>query len=543
VSKSLLEVVGSAQSFMRMGEFGAAEARLAEALISDAQAPREPVVLNLLGTCRLSLGKAPAAEEAFRRLLRLAPDSAPAFANLGLALRMQNRGEEALAAFQQAAAQAPDEPQSYFQLFKQLQQLSRWEEAIEVLERGLTRCPASAQLAEALALALGRRGRGEEAEALFRRLAPNRFIAANLYAEWLQEQGRFVDAADMLAASLRLQPRQGEPYRRLVEMGHFDGSAESIRELLRDSAVDDAARMHLHYALGRLLDCGGDYAGAACQFDSANSIAYRAYSICQTFDAELSAREPRIAAALYNEEFLAHISALADRGVRPTFIVGMIRSGTTLLDQIVSAHPDVTATGEGSFWGAVGDAVHARWMQEAPSREEVGDLAARYLQSVGMADPSMPFTDKMPLNYRHLGLIHAVFPEARILHLRRDPFDTCLSIYTTFFGGGPNFVYSRFHIAAFYRSYLEFMSHWRCVLPADRLLELDYEDLVLDPEPEIRHVIAFLGLQWDDACLRPEANPSPISTPSRWQARQPIYRTSTGKRTRYAEFLPEFAEL
>ncbi len=151
--------------------------------------------------------------------------------------------------------------------------------------------------------------------------------------------------------------------------------------------------------------------------------------------------------------------------------------------------------------------------------------------------------DKMPLNYRHLGLIHAVFPHAQILHIRRDPFDTCLSIYTTFFGGGPNFTYSRENIASFYRAYLQYMSHWRDTLPAGKFFELDYEVLVANPQPEIRAILAFLGLDWSDECLRHEQNQSQVTTPSRWQVRQPIYSASVGKRGSYGQLVPEFAEL
>jgi len=509
--------------------------------------PLDPDVLNMLGLCHLTLGKASAAETAFSALIKLQTESAPAHANLGMALRLANRGDEALAEFQAALRLDPGHAQNYLQVFKQLQQLSRLDEGIQALKDGLKAHPRSIELHEALAVAYGRAGQAAEAEQSFRIVAEASPTAAISYAEWLQEQGRFPDSFQVLSDLIELRPRQGVPYRLLAEAGQTELNGrrllDQVLDILADRQIDEIARMHLSYAAGHLRDQDGDYREAIHSFDQANAIAYGTYPACGTFDPDWTEREPDAVASLYSDEFFADSRSSGLGDPRPVFIVGMIRSGTTLLDQIVSAHPRITSTGEGAFWNAEADAVNARWASARPTPEEIQNLAARYLAATRVGANTDLFTDKMPLNYRHLGMIHAALPNAKILHIRRDAFDTCLSIYTTFFAGGPNFVYRQANIVAFYRSYLRLVEHWRSVLPPDRFFELDYEQLVAEPEPVIRSVIRFLDLEWDDRCLRPDRNTSHVTTPSRWQARQPIYRTSTGKRPKYGQWAPIFDQL
>jgi tetratricopeptide (TPR) repeat protein len=508
--------------------------------------PNDAESYNLLGSCLLSLGRAGEAEKAFTASIGLHP-SAPPFSNLGMALRLQNRGDEALAAFQRAAELSPDHPQNHLQLFKQFQQLSRWDEAIKSLRIGLRLHPESLLLAEALAVALGRLKQNAEAEAIFRDISQSSPRAANSYAIWLQEEGRFKDSVPVLQHSLRLEPLQGAPYLNLVEAKqfHLDGKPilDSALTLAADPRLNDQARMPLAYALGKIYDHEEDYSAAISWFDTGNEIAYRLYPTCQTFDPVWTKREPELASQLYTKAFMERSALMGSPDSRPIFIVGMIRSGTTLLDQIVSAHPDVASVGEGTFWNVEGDSIHPRWMKDSPTGKEIASLADRYLASVGVRSQDGRFTDKMPLNYRHLGLIRAVFPEARILHIRRDPLDTCLSIYFTFFGGGPNFAYRQENIVAFYRAYQAHMEHWRNALPADRLFELDYETLVTEPGPLTRRIIEFLDLPWSEACLRPEQNRDQVATPSRWQARQPFYKTSIGKGRLYERWLGALRDL
>jgi tetratricopeptide (TPR) repeat protein len=520
--------------FRRQGRVGEAIQLLQEAL---ALEPGDADALSLLGSCLLVAGKPIEAEKAIRSGLAARVD-AGGYLNLGMALRMQNRGEDALEAFKSSVIQAPD-PNNYLQLFKQYQQLSRWPEAIETLEQALRGFPDSEVLIEALALAYGRVGRISEAEALFVRIAGS-VSGANSFAAWLQDQGRFDESVGVLENSLRLQPVQGVPYRLLAEARRGGSVLDQALALSKSSDLDAPTRMHLSYGIGKLLDQENRYEEAIRWIDQANDLAHRIYPVCKTFDPDWVRREPELIAGLYSKSFLER--SVDGDGAKPVFIVGMIRSGTTLLDQILSAHAGIRSAGEGIFWNAEADALHARWRVDIPSAKEISLLRDRYLKSVGVEGAEV-FTDKMPLNYRNLGPIAITFPEAKILHLKRNPLDTCLSIYFTFFAGGPNFVYNQENIATFYQAYLTYMEHWRSVLPPDQLHEIEYEGLIERPEETIRGVLAFLGLDWDPACLAHEGNLQQVNTPSRWQARQPIYKSSLGRGEIYRPWLKALADL
>ena len=220
----------------------------------------------------------------------------------------------------------------------------------------------------------------------------------------------------------------------------------------------------------------------------------------------------------------------------------MLRSGTSLTEQILSSHPEVGGAGEQLFW--------SRNWERTLRADGSFDLAAarglgqEYLDHLhSLAPGAAAVTDKMPGNYMFLGLIHQALPDARIVHVRRSPIDTCVSIWAT-----PNHMPQeggnhKGNTVYVYRQYQRLMDHWRKVLPSERFFELDYERLVEDPEPVIRALLEFCGLEWNEACLRPQENKRAVVTPSAWQVRQPFYRTSVERWRKFEPWLGEFAEL
>lgn len=512
------------------------------------QVPDDSVALNLLGICLLKLGDASSAIEAFQRVLALQPSRAEVYANLGMALRLLNEGEQALSAFNRAVQLAPGHPQNYVQLSKQYERLGRRDEALKCLEDGLSRHPHSAHIMEALAVAYAKRRRHREAEPLFEKVAPLGPYHAYAFATWLQEEGRFDDSVGVLTRSLSAHPLQGVAYLGLAEARCFEWDGTTLvnraSALLDNPKLDSRSQMYLSYALGRSFDHQERYEQAMGFFDRANDLAYHSFPASMSFDRAATELEPAILSEIYTKELFERLRDHGDPSNVPIFIVGMIRSGTTLLDRILSSHPDVESAGEQLFWTVEGDPIHRRWRREEPRPIDVETVAKGYAELLkAEAGPARHVTDKMPVNYRHLGLIHAALPNSKILHIRRDPLDTCLSIYTTFLHGDSNFAYRKENIVAFYRSYLRVMEHWRTVLPTDRFLELDYEDLVTQPEATIRQVLDFCDLGWDDACLSPDAGNGSILTPSRWQVRQPIYTTSIGRWRKYEPWLGALGDL
>jgi hypothetical protein len=215
----------------------------------------------------------------------------------------------------------------------------------------------------------------------------------------------------------------------------------------------------------------------------------------------------------------------------------MPRSGTTLVEQIVSSHPEVGAAGELNFWNERG----AEWHRSGPASTKspfLAKAAEDYLNLLRTIAPkSARVTDKMPFNFLWAGLIHLAFPRAIFIHCRRAPVDTAVSIHQSHFHPGLAFPTGGAELVAYFRQYQRLIDCWRKVLPPDRFIEVDYEELTRSPEPEIRRIIAACGLTWHDACLRPECNPRAVKTPSKWQTRQPIYRTSVARWRRYEPWL------
>jgi hypothetical protein len=181
------------------------------------------------------------------------------------------------------------------------------------------------------------------------------------------------------------------------------------------------------------------------------------------------------------------------------------------------------------------------WHRSGTGETEASFLAKAAADYQGVLRAIAPkaarVTDKMPFNFLWAGLIHVAFPRATIIHCRRQAVDTALSIHQTHFHPGMAFPTGGDELVAYFRDYQRLTEHWRNVLPADRFIEVDYEELTCEPEPEIRRIIAACGLEWHDKCLRPECNPRAVNTPSKWQARQPIYRTSIERWRRYEPWL------
>lgn len=221
----------------------------------------------------------------------------------------------------------------------------------------------------------------------------------------------------------------------------------------------------------------------------------------------------------------------------------MPRSGTTLVEQILSSHSFVKAGGEIGFWpNFINDRLLSA-IATLPSRQlqEIGNLYVQTLKSIDKE--ALHVTDKMPANFAFLGLIHAIFPQARFIHCRRNPLDTCLSIYFQKFSGTHPYAYDLKDLVFFYRQYVKLMNHWRCILPADRLYEISYEDLISDQEFHSRQLISFVGLEWEEACLNFHKTDRIVRTASSWQVRQGLYRTSLERWRNYERHLGALVQL
>ncbi|MGB8862555.1 MAG: sulfotransferase, partial [Candidatus Sulfotelmatobacter sp.] len=392
--------------------------------------------------------------------------------------------------------------------------------------------------------------RDQEAEQVLRETLvadPRNAMAYDLLGNLLSDFGRFDEARACFERAIAMAPLLAGSYYDLVRCrpvtADDDGLLQGMQAALATPGLEVGQRLRLHLAIGKAAEDLGDYALAMQHFDAADGVRRGSAS----FDSAAFSIEIDRLIARCTPEWIARAPELGSSDATPVLIIGMPRSGTTLVEQIVSMHPEVGAGAELHFWNQRGAEWHrscsagnAAAGNEKPFlvSEFLAKATADYLGVLrAIAPKAARVTDKMPFNFLWAGLVHVAFPRAIIIHCRRTAIDTALSIHQTHFRPGLAFPTGGAELVAYFRDYQRLIDHWRSVLPADRFIEVDYEDLTRAPEPVIRRIIAACGLAWDDACLRPECNPRAVNTPSKWQARQPIYRTSVARWRRYEPWL------
>jgi tetratricopeptide (TPR) repeat protein len=401
--------------------------------------------------------------------------------------------------------------------------------------------------------------RNQEAEQVLRKtlaLDPANAIAHDLLGNLLSEFGRFDEARECFERAIAIAPLLAGSYYDLVRCrpvtSEDDGLLPRMEAALDTPGLEAAQRHRLHLAIGKAADDLGDYSLAMKHFDAADAVRRGSGS----FDSAAFSLEVERLMDRCTPELMGRASEVGSTDATPVLIIGMPRSGTTLVEQIISMHPEVGAGGELNFWNERGAAWHRLGGDGTPSvvkglqdkkfvsPEFLVKAAADYLGVLrGIAPKAARVTDKMPFNFLWAGLIHLAFPRAIIIHCRRAAVDTALSIHQTHFHPTMAFPTGGAELVAYFHSYKRLTDHWRRVLPTDRFLEVDYEELTREPEPIIRRMIGACGLAWDDACLRPETNPRAVKTPSKWQTRQKIYRSSVARWRRYEPWLGALRQL
>ena len=528
---------------LETGRFAAAIAALRRAVdLNPDGAPSH----HALGRALLRSGHLNEAIDRLRASIALREDFAPAQYDLAAALAATGRDREARAVCGRAIELAPDLAEGHRLLSELFEVAGEFYEAAEYSRRAaaLGKDSVSGRLDFARAAVLENDLVAAERhlrEAISRH--PNSHELYKALGDVLAKRGRFEEAIEACDRALVLNPLYVPAHLTAVQVKKCTEADRPrlmrMRSALREVSVDDEGRLFLHFAIGKLLDDIGQCREAMLHFDLGNSIRHRNIR----FDREglagiIDRLIARYSAAFFeaNREF-----GLADE--TPLFIVGRPRSGTTLVEQIVSSHPSVAAGEELFFWSnraASRGVAEATALTPAAGRE----LAAEYISLLRRIGPSaVRVTDKQTFNFQQLGLIHLLLPNARIIHCRRDPIDTCLSMYFTFFKGRMPFIGDKGDLAFAYQQYSRIMQHWQSVLPADCFLEVDYEKLVADRKAVTRRLIDFCGLDWQEDCLRPERNERTVSTASLWQARQPVFTTSVGRLRRYAPWLGELRSL
>jgi tetratricopeptide (TPR) repeat protein len=466
----------------------------------------------------------------------------------GMAFERAGRVKDAVAAYRSAIA-IGEAPLACSRLGHIFQGLRRFEDAAKAFRAAAASDPDSPERRMDLVRSLLAEKREAEAQVEVRRVVamdPRNADAHWMLGRMLSDSGRFAEADDALERSATLNPDQGVVYYDLTRARTI---TEADRPLIRrmqaaaralerpGQSVEQAAMLQL--ALAKAFDDLRDFESAMRHIAAANRLK-KAMGVLDR--AALASRTDRLIDR-FTPSFIASMLPSGDPSARPILIVGLPRSGTTLVEQILSSHPEVAAGGEMQFWPTQGPLLErARSPQDILGVRQ--RMAAGYLDALNAVSPTAArVTDKNPFNFLWAGWIHVVFPHATVIHCRRHPIDTCLSISSTYFPQSAEFSTDPEDLVAYYAQYSRLTAHWRDVLPSDRFIEVDYEALTGDPEPITRSLVAACGLAWDPACLHPERNERIVRTASRWQVRQPVYRTSTERWRRYEPWLGGLADL
>ena len=502
--------------------------------------PFDPIIQHDLGLACLEIDLVPEAITAFQRAVASNPRYADAHFRLGIALEKLGDLRSAVQAYHHATELQPTLTEAWFRAGALVYTMGHRDEAIGCFRRAAASGPKTRFGRLGAARALLAEDRDVDAERALRQmlaLDPANALAQDLLGNLLAECGRFEEARECFTRAVANAPLMAGSYYDLVRCRPVTAAdADLVARMeaaLATLGLEVAHRMRVHLALGKAADDLGDHARAMRHFDAADALRHGSASFdSAAFDTEVNRLIGRC-----SPDTIGRAAQLGIGHATPVLIIGMPRSGTTLVEQIVSSHPEVRGAGELNFWNERG----AAWHQAGPAGTEAPFLhkaAADYLRVLRAIGPkSARVTDKMPFNFLWAGLIHLALPRATIIHCRRAAIDTALSIHQTLFHPSLAFPTGGAKLVAYFRSYQRLTDHWRSVLPAERFIEVEYEELTREPEPAIRRIIAGCGLAWHDACLRPERNPRSVKTPSKWQTRQPIYRHSVERWRRYEPWL------
>lgn len=486
-----------------------------------AQAPENVSIGNNLGVILEQLGRFDEALAAYDRAILLDSTRADIHANRANVLHALGRDDEAIPSWRHALALNRDHAQAAHNLGVCLRERGERAEAESLLRLASNLVPQSVDAQINLGALLQAKGDPEEALERYRRaakLAPGSPEAAAGEATILEQRGDLESACAVITPAFAHAPNNVDVAVAFASVARkLRRSAEAISALRGLSTASRAKRQAALFALGKLLDAEGSYSEAFDAYEQANRLS------ANRFDRESFASTAAQIRERYSPERFAAAQCSSNESEVPVFVVGMPRSGTTLVEQIIASHPDAAGAGELPFIE-----------QLAASPKSLDEAASEYLSHLaGFEQPRV--VDKMPGNFLHLGYIAKLFPRATIIHISRDARDTCLSCYFQHFKDGHAYSHSLDDLGFVYREYEKTIAHWR-TLPL-RMLEIRYEDIVANQERETRRLLEFCDLPWDERCMRFHETKRFVRTASYDQVRQPLYAQSVGRHRAYAEFL------
>ena len=458
---------------------------------------------------------------------------------LGAVLQQTGRSVESLIPMQKSVQLAPQDAEAHSNLGATLKEAGRLDEAEASFKRAIALKPDYAEAHSNLGATLRELGRLDESEASYTRaiaLKPDYAEAHGNLGNTSLALGRLDEAEANYKQAIALKPDYAEAHRHLTKLKKFDAQDEQyskMQELYLDKNISEEQRCHINFGLAKACEDLGDFEQAFAHYSEGNLLRKKLLNYDINQDVELFKQikfnYPRIEKNSLESDKLS-------KNLMPIFIVGMPRSGTTLVEQIISSHLQVTGAGELSFATQFG-ALIARGLSDA-NNESLLNFRGEYLKKLqNVSNGSFIVTDKMPQNFLYIGLLAAVFPEAKIVHVKRKHAAVCWANYKQYFTSKSiGYCYELCDILTYHKLYENLMEFWGKRL-SNRIYNIDYELLTVNQESETRQLIEYLGLVWDENCLLPQNNMRSVATASNLQVRQKVYQGSSEQWKKYELYL------
>jgi tetratricopeptide (TPR) repeat protein len=529
--------------------------RLGKAVASYQQAvllkPDYAEAHSNLGAALRDLGRLDDAVASYREAIACKPDFALAYYNMGNAQQKLGRREDAMTSYRLATEIKPDFVEAHFNLGSALKDLGQFDEAVTSYRKVVELKPDYVEAHKNLGIVLQKCEQLEAAEASFRKALEidPACIEALLGVSYLYVvNGDTKRAEESIQNILAIQPDNSDARLMLAGLKKTRSDDENLAALLaaKEAALNSNTPMsnqkaiQLSFVLGKCFDDLGEHDRAFSHFIEGCKLKRATFE----YDPEQMTQFFNDIMRIFNKETIERLRGGGNLTDLPVFVLGMPRSGTTLTEQIIASHPDVFGAGElsdlnmiaqrhvaGASGGfphnipAINQAYLAAWAADYVAGLQKRALDAKHI------------TDKMPANFFFIGLIHLMLPNAKIIHVNRNPVDNCVSCFVQSFSSGHEYTYDLSELGRYYVDYARLMEHWRKVLPAGAFLDVQYEDIVADQESQARRIIDFCGLTWSDSCIDFHKYNRPVITASMTQVRQPIYKSSVERWRNYEKFL------
>lgn len=500
-----------------------------------------------LGNVLRNLGQLEAAAASCRKALQMNPAYVNAHNNLGTVLHDLGQLDQAVASYHRSLTLVPDLAASYNNLGNSQQDLGQLDDASASYRHALQINPVYADAYMNLGNVQRKFGWVADAELSCRKALacdPNSTAALGFMAELEVDKGGFADAEILLRRVIAADPTSVEAWSGLArthKMTSDDADwLTEVQEIAKHN-LSPRKEVLLRYAMGKYFDDVNSFEQAFRNYKRANDLT-KSYGA--RYDKRQQSQITERICSVYDREWIAKQQPYGRLSARPIFIVGMPRSGTSLAEQILASHSSVVGAGELPFWSDASATIAPLCVNGQALGEPLRQLADDYLRLLDrFSVDALRVIDKMPANFLFLGLIHAAFPNARIIHMQRNPVDTCLSIYFQRFETVHSYASDLDDLAHYFTEYTRVMRHWDATLPSNALLHVPYEALVDDVEAWSRKMVEFIGLPWEAGCLNFHQNARSVSTASNWQVRQKISKSSVQRWRNYEKFLGPLLKL